>query len=52
MYSDEYGELEGARTVDGERVRGECYRYSSDYAELEGAKTESGERVRGECYFY
>ena len=52
MYSDQYGELDGAQTENGEQVTGECYRYSDDYAELEGAQTESGKSVSGECYFY
>jgi hypothetical protein len=52
MYSDKYGELDGAETEDGEAISGECYRYSQRYAELEGAETESGESVSGECYFY
>jgi hypothetical protein len=52
MYSEKYGELEGAETEDGESVSGECYRYSDRYAELEGASTDSGESVSGECYFY
>ena len=52
MYSDKYGEADGAYTDSGESVYGECYRYSGRYCEMEGAYTESGDAVYGECYIY